>query len=36
MLTHACSGFLEGINSKGKPILKMDKVYFTYTGNAAN
>ena len=26
-------GFLEGINTKGKPILKMDKVYFTYPGN---
>ena len=25
-------GFLEGINSKGKPILKMEKVYFTYPG----
>lgn len=25
-------GFLEGVNSKGKPILKMEKVYFTYPG----
>jgi elongation factor 3 len=25
-------GFLEGINNKGKPILKMEKVYFTYPG----
>ena len=27
-------GFLEGINSKGKPILKMEKVAFTYPGNS--
>jgi elongation factor 3 len=27
-------GFLEGINSKGKPILKMESVYFTYPGNS--
>lgn len=26
-------GFLEGVKSKGKALMKMDKVYFTYPGN---